>query len=251
MAGHSESTASHCRALFDTALQAYEEKTSITLVQHPLTLQLQNCHSGESIASFLQDQIPSSSDSGGNDRIMASIRSTISILSNLSAASALAWANDMVCEIKALMACSTPLTAFFADALTRKCNTCRSRHPTCCKCPSLVPKCVLCDIRVYQAAKRVDSSNDILVELLESIENFLKRLAIYTQIPPTAASDEMVVKIMMELLSTIALATKGFEKERSSESFVTGVLLRYSMDHSEVDKKPFWREGRRSSTAEA
>jgi len=87
---------------------------------------------------------------------------------------------------------------------------------------------------VYQAAKRVDSSNDILVELLESIENFLKRLAIYTQIP-TASLDEMVIKIMMELLSTIALATKGFEKERSSESFVTAVLLRYSMDHSEVD----------------
>jgi hypothetical protein len=104
---------------------------------------------------------------------------------------------------------------------------------------------------VYQAAKRVDSSNDILVELLESIENFLKRLAIYTQISLTAALDEMVVKIMMELLSTIALATKGIEKERSSKSFVTGVLLRYSMDHSEVDKKTFWREGRRSSTSEA
>jgi hypothetical protein len=139
----------------------------------------------------------------------------------------------------------------FLDILTRKCNTCRSRHPTCCKCPSLVPKCVSCDIRVYQAAKRVDSSNHILAELLESIENFLKRLAIYTQIPLAAALDEMVVKIMMELLSTIALATKGLKKERSSQSFVTGVLLRYSMDHSEVDKKAFWREGRRSSTAEA
>ena len=250
MAGHSESTASHCRALFDTALQAYEEKTSITLVQHPLTLQLQNCHSVESIASFLKDQISSSSDSGGSNRVMASIRSTISILSNLSTASALAWANNTVSEIQPLMACSPPLTIFFTGVLTRKCNTCRSRHPTCCKVP-LVLKCVSCDIRVYQAAKRVDSSNDILAELLESIENFLKRLAIYTQIPPTAASDEMVVKIMMELLSTIALATKGFEKERSSESFVTGVLLRYSMDHSEVHKKTFWREGRRSSTAEA
>ena len=56
---------------------------------------------------------------------------------------------------------------------------------------------------------------------------------------------------MMELLSTIALATKGFEKERSSESFVIAVLSRYSMYHSEVDKKTFWREGRQSSTAEA
>jgi hypothetical protein len=96
---------------------------------------------------------------------------------------------------------------------------------------------------VYQAAKRVDSSNDILVELLESIEGFLKRIAIYTQIPLTAALDEMVVKIMMELLSTIALATKGFEKERSSKSFVAGVLLLYSTDHSEVYKTTIWREG--------
>ena len=103
---------------------------------------------------------------------------------------------------------------------------------------------------MYQAAKKIDSSNDILVELLESIETFLKRLAIYTQIPTTSL-DEMVVKIMMELLSTIALATKGFETERSSESFVTAVLIRYSMDHSEFNKKTFWREGRRSSTAEA
>ena len=104
---------------------------------------------------------------------------------------------------------------------------------------------------MYQAAKRVDFSNDLLAELLESIENFLKRLDIYTQIPLTAALDEMVVKIMMELLTTIALATKGFETERSSESFVTAVLIRYSMDHSEVDKKTFWKEGRRSSTPEA
>jgi hypothetical protein len=91
----------------------------------------------------------------------------------------------------------------------------------------------------------------MLVEQLESIEIFLKRLAIYTQIPSTAALDEMVVKIMMELLSTIALATKVFEKERSSESFVTQVLLRYSMDHSKVHKKTFWGEGRRGSTPEA
>jgi hypothetical protein len=100
-------------------------------------------------------------------------------------------------------------------------------------------------------AKEVDPSNDVLVELLESIESFLKRLAIYTQVPPTAALDEMVVNIIMELLSTIALATKGFEKERSSASMSLMCYVRYSMDHSEVDKKTFWRERGRSRTAEA
>jgi len=96
---------------------------------------------------------------------------------------------------------------------------------------------------VYQAARRVESSNDILVNLLESIEGFLKRLTIYTQITLIAALDEVVIKIMMELLSIITQATKAFEKERSSEPVVTGALPGHSMDHSEVDKTTIWREG--------
>ena len=44
--------------------------------------------------------------------------------------------------------------------------------------------------------------------MFESIENFLKRLAVYTEIEPTPAMAEMVVKIMVELLSVLALATK-------------------------------------------
>jgi len=102
MAGQSGST--HCRTLFESALQTCEKKTGITLAQHPLTLQLQNCRSVESVVSFLQDQIPPSTDFGGSDRLMGSMRRTISILHNLGAAAALAWASDMVYEIKALMA---------------------------------------------------------------------------------------------------------------------------------------------------
>jgi hypothetical protein len=49
---------------------------------------------------------------------------------------------------------------------------------------------------------------DALVDLLESIEHFLQRLEIYTRIPLTLAMDQMVVKIMAELLSTLALGTR-------------------------------------------
>jgi hypothetical protein len=58
-----------------------------------------------------------------------------------------------------------------------------------------------------------------LVDLLESIEHLLKPLDVYTQIPPTPAMDEMVVKIMAELLSTLALTTKELKQGRSSELF--------------------------------
>ena len=72
--------------------------------------------------------------------------------------------------------------------------------------------------------KDIDSSYDALVDLLESITRFLNRLAIYTQIPHTTALDEMVVKIMMEFLSTLALATKAFEQGQSGQPILIHVL---------------------------
>ena len=74
-----------------------------------------------------------------------------------------------------------------------------------------------------QAANGVIDSYDALVDLLESTEHFLKRLDIYTQIPATAAMDEIVVKILVELLTTLALATKEIKQGKSSKSVITDV----------------------------
>lgn len=59
-------------------------------------------------------------------------------------------------------------------------------------------------------------SYDALIELLESIERFLRRLDIYTKIPPSSALDEIVVKILVELLSTLGLATNEVKQGRTS-----------------------------------
>ena len=56
--------------------------------------------------------------------------------------------------------------------------------------------------------------------MLESTGHFLKRLDIYTEIPPTEAMDEMIVKILVELLSTLASATKETKQGKLSESIV-------------------------------
>jgi hypothetical protein len=66
---------------------------------------------------------------------------------------------------------------------------------------------------------------DSLVDLLESIEHFLCRLDIYTQIPPTAAMDEILAKILVELISTLALATRELKQGRSSEAVLIGIHL--------------------------
>lgn len=75
-----------------------------------------------------------------------------------------------------------------------------------------------------QEAKGVVSSFNTLVDLLESIERFLNRLDIYARIPPSSETDEVVVKIMVELLSTLALATKELKQGRSGESVLPLVL---------------------------
>ena len=81
---------------------------------------------------------------------------------------------------------------------------------------------------MHQAAKGVTTSYDALLDLLESIEHRLKPVDIYTQIPHTLAIDELVVKIMAELLYTLALTTKELKQGGSSESILADVSSRLS-----------------------
>jgi uncharacterized membrane protein len=67
---------------------------------------------------------------------------------------------------------------------------------------------------------------DVLVDLIEFIEHFLKRLDIYNEVPPTPAMTEIVVKIMVELLSALALATKQIRQGRPSESVADVFITR-------------------------
>jgi hypothetical protein len=81
---------------------------------------------------------------------------------------------------------------------------------------------------VIQAAKSVISSREALVNILESIGQFVGRLKIYTEIPLSFAMVEIVIQIMVELISILALETKKFTRRRLSKSVLTDVLS-YSM----------------------
>ena len=66
------------------------------------------------------------------------------------------------------------------------------------------------------------ASFDALVEIFECIEGFVRRLMIYTKIDrPTPAMTKVVIKIMAELLSVLALAIKQINQGRFSESLLT------------------------------
>ena len=110
-------------------------------------------------------------------------------------------------------------------------------------CLRLVLCAHLRDIQAYQAVKGSIDSYDALANLLESIEHFLNRLDIYTRMPHTAAMTEMVVKLLVELLSTLAVATKQIQEGKSSESIFDEelyYLTRWNLE--KLVKKLFGRE---------
>jgi hypothetical protein len=75
----------------------------------------------------------------------------------------------------------------------------------------------LMSLMSYQAAKDVGASQDALIDLFERIENLFKRLETYAEIPPTYAMMDLIVKIMVEVLGILAIATKEVKQGSASE----------------------------------
>jgi hypothetical protein len=66
-------------------------------------------------------------------------------------------------------------------------------------------------------------SFDALDNLFESIAVFLHRL-IYIKIPPTAAMTDIVVNMMVELFSTLALVGKQMKQGPQRESILSDTI---------------------------
>jgi len=110
MAHQSEST--RFQALFEPALQAYEKKAGVSFAQHLLAIKLQSCNTLEAITGLFQDQAQAFGHLQGSDKIMKSIKTTVSILSKISSATSLADAFGLVRQ-KGFMACVTSLIVIY------------------------------------------------------------------------------------------------------------------------------------------
>ena len=117
-----------------------------------------------------------------------------------------------------------PPLIVFADILARPSNLCRCWGP-------LLGEHLPCYLRgaifkgdVCQAAKDVEASQEALADLFERIEYFFKRLESYTEVPPTNAMTDVIVKIMVEVLNIFAIATKEMKQGRASELLPRNIL---------------------------
>ena len=71
------------------------------------------------------------------------------------------------------------------------------------------------------------SSYDALLDLFECLGDFLKRLEVYVAIPATPMMTDLVIKIITELLSVLALTTKEIKQGRFSKCAMLPVRYTY------------------------
>jgi hypothetical protein len=69
----------------------------------------------------------------------------------------------------------------------------------------------------FQAVKDVRAHRDVLIDLFSRIEYFFKRLETYTGVPATTAMRSIMVDIVVEVISFLAIATKEIKRGGTSE----------------------------------
>ncbi|KAH9955565.1 hypothetical protein BC827DRAFT_871171 [Russula dissimulans] len=185
------------KSILDAAFDSYTEKTGVELVKHPSGDKLQNCRSSEDVLQvLLEGRTTFKSFRDKLPKFLDGIRPVVNAVHTFSA----------VLGEAATLVPFPGTTAIFVGI----------------------------DV-LLSAVIDVSSSYDALLELFECIARFLKRLHVYTtKIPLSSLMSEIIVKIMVEVLSVLALATKQvkqgrfkkFTKKLLGESEVEDMLQR-------------------------
>jgi hypothetical protein len=58
----------------------------------------------------------------------------------------------------------------------------------------------------------------VIADLFVRIECFFRRLESYAEVRPTSAMTDIILKIMVEVLAILAIATKDIKQRRASKS---------------------------------
>jgi hypothetical protein len=96
--------------------------------------------------------------------------------------------------------------------------------------PASLPCATYIDTEGLQAAKEASASPDNLIDIFNRIERFFCRVEVYAGIIPTTAMTDMIVEIMVEVLTILAVATKEVKCGRFSELVLRLFTLPFSTD---------------------
>ncbi|KAH9169628.1 hypothetical protein EDB89DRAFT_1908398 [Lactarius sanguifluus] len=186
-------SSSNFEVIFEKALKAYNKNTKQDLAAHPLAAQLQTCDSPAAILTILQEQVDQFKQSrSADERLHKWLNPTINVLyafsqtlgEGIGSVNINSSAGDLA--LIPIRQVFSPAKVIFAGAGV-----------------------------LLLAAKEVEASQDVIVDIFERIENFFRRLEVYTEVPPTPAMADMMVKIMVEVLDILGTATKEMKQSRA------------------------------------
>ncbi|KAH9986509.1 hypothetical protein BJV77DRAFT_965151 [Russula vinacea] len=169
---------SNYQIIFDSALEAYKQKTGNDLISDPLFQSIENCQSPDAILAILQEQIlePGQAQSSRNKLTMW-LDPTVNILNAVSATTGgfggLAY---------------PPVGVIFAGIGV-----------------------------LLSAAQGVSADQGALIDLFERIENIFRRLETYVEVPPTPRMTDAIVTVMVEVLRILGIATKEIKHNRAKK----------------------------------
>ncbi|KAH8987679.1 hypothetical protein EDB86DRAFT_3104966 [Lactarius hatsudake] len=172
----SSSSTTNFQPIFEKVLKDYKKKTGTDLATHPLAAEINGCDSSESILAVLEGKANELRRSrSSDDRLTKWLKPTVNILNALS------------------------VTLGEGAGLA-----------------FLPTRIIFSGIGILLVvAKGAVTSHDLLVELFDRIESLFRHLETYTEVPPTRAVMDVLVKIMAEVLSILAIATKGVKERRT------------------------------------
>jgi hypothetical protein len=208
------------KSLLEDALHEFENRAGTNLIQHQIIDRLKDCESPDSVIEVLREQAQAFRNfRGDDDKLMIWLKRTVDVLHTLSTSGVLGEGIGLVCKY-----------SFHLTRMHHRNTLSLQPFPPAkaifAGIGILLGVCVLigftqaspCDICYFrQAIKDVGKSYDAVVELFESFESFLRRLDIYTKIPSTTAMKGIIIKILIELLSTISLAIQQAKQGRLSK----------------------------------
>jgi hypothetical protein len=211
--GQSTSSTSNIQ-LFIDALADYVKVTGIDLSRNPFVAALNRSTSPEAILQLLHGREKAFKEyRDGDQRLISYLSPAVTILQAFS---------GILGEAARLVSHTCNLKSLLTDLVRSPSHQqayclLGSTRSLLCVPLNISSKHFPCNLCIFQAASGVSSSYDALLDLFECLGNFLKRLEIYTTIPPTPIMTNIIVKIMVQLLSVLALATKQIKEGRFSE----------------------------------
>jgi hypothetical protein len=194
-------------------LDTYKKWTKKDLLAHPLTAGLQTCNSPGAIIALLQEQVQGLDQSRSSDERWSKwLDPIVNVLQAFS--SILEAGATLVClrtylfeswTLRFILQAFPPANVIFAGVGVLLSVSIFNNFPS-----------GRCNVYFSQTVKVIRASKDTLIDIFERMETFFRRVEVYTEAQSTPGMMDIIIRIIVEVLSILGIATKEIKQSRLS-----------------------------------